>query len=89
MSKINGDVLVSWDVPKGPKFKEALALARQLEAEGKGLVYIKDKVTAAFPKPAIIKRRARGAYGVAIHAETQEDEDNIAAVKRHMDELMR
>ncbi len=89
MSKINGDILVSWDVPKGPKFKEALALARLLEAEGKGLVYIRDKVTAAFPKPAIIKRKARGAYGVAIHAETQEDEDNIAAVKRHMDELMR
>jgi tRNA-splicing ligase RtcB (3'-phosphate/5'-hydroxy nucleic acid ligase) len=89
MSKIDGKVLVDWGVPPGPTFKAALKLAREYEADGKGLVFIREKVTAAFPKPVTIARRPRGTYGIAIAAETQEDEDNIAAVKRHMDDLMR
>jgi hypothetical protein len=88
-SRINGDILISWDVPRGPKFKAALALARQLEGEGKGLVAIRDAVCAAYPKPAVIARKPKAAYGIAIAAETQEDADNIAAVRRHMDDLMR
>jgi tRNA-splicing ligase RtcB (3'-phosphate/5'-hydroxy nucleic acid ligase) len=86
---INGKQLLKWGIEPGKRFKDALALARQMEADGKPVDEIARAVVAAFPAPKVIKRKADGAYGVAIRAETREDEDNIAAVKRHMDDLMR
>jgi tRNA-splicing ligase RtcB (3'-phosphate/5'-hydroxy nucleic acid ligase) len=86
---IDGKQLLKWGIAPGKQFKDALALARQMDADGKPLDEIARAVVAAFPAPKVIARKASGAYGIAIAAETKEDEENIAAVKRHMDDLMR
>ena len=86
---IDGKQLLKWGIEPGKRFKDALALARQLEIDGTPLDEIARAVVAAFPKPKVLARKAHGTYGVAIHAETKEDAENIAAVKRHMDDLMR
>jgi len=89
MSNIGGRLLLSWGVEPGPRFKEALAEARRLQAEGQDMDAIRKAVTALFPKPAIIARRTHGTFAEAIAAETPEDEANIQAVRAHMAELMR
>ena len=86
---IDGKQLLKWGIEPGKRFKDALTLARQMEVDGKALDDIERAVVAAFPKPKVLARKSHGAYGVAIHAETKEDAENIAAVKRHMDDLMR
>lgn len=86
---VDGKMLLAWGIEPGKRFKEALALARKLDAAGRSLVEIERAVVAAFPRPVVLARRAQGTYAVAIRAETAEDEANIAAVKRHMDDLMR
>lgn len=86
---IDGKLLLTWGVEPGKRFKAALELARQLERDGTPLDAIEQAVVAAFPAPKVLKRKAKSGYGIAIHAETAEDEENIAAVKRHMDDLMR
>ncbi|MEM9027486.1 MAG: RtcB family protein [Pseudomonadota bacterium] len=87
--KIDGHVLISWGIKPGPKFKDALALAQSLVDAGEDESTIRDKLTAAFPAPVVLKRRAAGTYAEAIRAETEEDEANIANVRAHMDHLMR
>ena len=87
--QINGHLLVSWGVAPGPKFKQALALARSLAADGKSEDEIRAALVQAFPAPVVLKRRAKGSFAEAIRAETDEDADNIANVRRHMEELMR
>jgi hypothetical protein len=89
MSQIGGRLLLSWGIEPGPRFKEALVEARRREADGESLDTIREALLALFPKPAVLRRRARGTFAEAIAAETPEDEANIAAVRRHMDELMR
>jgi tRNA-splicing ligase RtcB (3'-phosphate/5'-hydroxy nucleic acid ligase) len=86
---IDGKMLLGWGIEPGKRFKDALALARKLLGEGQDLATIQAAVVAAFPRPVVIARKARGAYGVAIAAVSKEDEENIAAVQRHMDDLMR
>ena len=89
MSQIGGKLLLSWGIEPGPKFKEVLAEARRLEAEGKDLEAIREAVVQLFPKPAIIARRSKGTFAEAIAAETAEDEANIESVRAHMADLMR
>lgn len=89
MSQIGGKLLLSWGIEPGPRFKEVLAVARRLEADGQDMDAIQAAVTAMFPKPALIKRRSTGMFAEAIAAETPEDEVNIAAVRAHMADLMR
>lgn len=89
MSQIGGRLLLGWGIEPGPKFKDALAEARRLEAEGVDLEAIREAVVAMFPRPAILKRRLSGTFAEAIAAETAEDEANIAAVRAHMADLMR
>lgn len=89
MSRIGGKLLVEWGVKPGKRFKEALDRARRLEAEGQSLEAIRAAVLDAVPAPAVILRRATGTFSEAIAAETEEDRENIAAVRRHMAELMR
>jgi len=89
MSRIGGRLLLAWGVEPGPRFKEALAEARRLKAEGTDLEAIRAAVTSMLPKPAIIALRAKGTFAEAIEAETKEDEANIASVRAHMAELMR
>lgn len=89
MSQIGGKLLLSWGVEPGPRFKDVLAEARRLEASGEDLVAIRAAAVAMFPRPAVIKRRTKGSFAEAIAAETPEDEANIAAVRAHMEDLMR
>ncbi len=89
MSQIGGKLLLSWGIEPGPRFKQVLAEARRLEADGQDLEAIQTAVSAMFPRPALIKRRSTGVFAEAIAAETPEDEANIQAVRAHMDDLMR
>ena len=89
LDQINGHLLISWGVQPGPTFKDALELARTLAAEGKRQDEIRAALVDAFPAPVVLKRRAKGSFAEAIRAETDEDAENIANVRRHMEELMR
>ncbi len=89
MSRIGGKLLLSWGVEPGARFKDVLAEARRLEGLGTDLDAIREAVVALYPKPAILVRKSKGAFAEAITAETDEDVENIAAVRRHMAELMR
>ena len=87
---IDGNVLKSWGVAPGPLFKALLDEARKLAAAGEDEAAIKARVLALVPPaPAVLKRRTKGSYSEAIAAGTEEDRANIAAVRRHMDELMK
>jgi tRNA-splicing ligase RtcB (3'-phosphate/5'-hydroxy nucleic acid ligase) len=86
---IDGNLLKSWGVEPGKTFKDAMALARKLAANGVGLADIEAQVIAAFPKPKHMKRRATGTFSEAIRAESDEDRTNIASVRQHMSELMK
>lgn len=88
-SAIDGRTLIAWGIEPGPRFKLALARAHELAAQGETRDAIRDAITAAFPRPAILKRKASGTFASAIAAETGEDKANIAAVEQHMAELMR
>lgn len=89
MSEIGGKLLLSWGIEPGPGFKAVLAQARRLETEGHDRDAIKAALLERFPKPVVIRRRARGTFAEAIVADSPEDEANIAAVRSHMAELMR
>ncbi len=86
---ITGKTLIAWGIKPGKSFKLALAEAHRLAAEGQDLAAIRAAVVAAFPAPAILKRRDTGTFAEAIAPETAEDEANIAGVRAHMAELMR
>jgi hypothetical protein len=89
MSRIGGKLLRAWGIEPGPRFKDVLARARQMETDGAALDAIRATVVDLFPKPAIIARRTRGTYTEAIAAETSEDLANLEAVRVHMEDLMR
>lgn len=89
MSQIGGKLLLEWGIKPGKRFKEVLAEARRLETDGQSLDAIRAVAIDLFPAPAILHRRAKGAFAEAIAAETEEDVANIAAVRQHMAELMR
>jgi hypothetical protein len=90
MNKISGHLLLDWGIRPGKTFKEALAEARRLAAEGLALAEIRAQLVAAQPAaPAVLKRRDRGVFAEAIAAVTAEDEANIAGVRMHMENLMR
>lgn len=89
MSAIGGKLLLSWGLEPGPRFKELLATARRLEAEGQDLESIRGALTALVPKVTILRRRSSGTFAEAIAAQSPEDEANIVAVRAHMADLMR
>lgn len=88
---ISGHLLLSWGIKPGRTFKHALAEARRLVGEGFALEAIREAIVAKYfvAAPAVIPRKAKGTFAEAIAAETPEDEANIAAVRAHMDDLMR
>ncbi len=86
---IDGRTLIGWGIEPGPRFKLALARAKELLAAGRGMASVRDEISAAFPKPAVLKRKSHGTFASAISAETDEDVANIAAVNEHMADLMR
>jgi tRNA-splicing ligase RtcB len=87
---IRGHDLIAWGFQPGPIFKDALARAAELEKLGWDVEAIKVKVLKLKPvPPAILKRHARGSYALAIEAASAEEEANLAAVRAHMNELMK
>ena len=90
MERAGGRDLIAWGVEPGPRFKDALNLANALLAEGVTVGEVERRVRAAFPPPVRLAPHSEPlAYGVAIEAETAEEEANVAAVRLHMDALMR
>jgi tRNA-splicing ligase RtcB (3'-phosphate/5'-hydroxy nucleic acid ligase) len=91
--KINGKTLIAWGYRPGPWFAAAIASAEKARASGAGEAAIRAIVDgfAPPPEPAPVALRAPGgvAYTLNIRAEEPEDADNIAAVERHMADLMR
>lgn len=92
---ITGHDLIQWGFKPGPWFKQAIVEANRLVMEQD---YSEPELIAALgvyapPEPVYIQRRAPGAYRHHLHynidAENAGDVENIAAVAKHMDELMR
>ena len=86
---IDGKTLIAWGIKPGKTFKSALADAQRMLRDGEDIAAIEHAIRARFPTPVFIERRAKGHYGVAIKATSDEDAANIAAVRMHMDDLMR
>jgi RNA-splicing ligase RtcB len=91
--KITGKTLIAWGCKPGPWFAAAIAAAERARASGADESAIRSIVDgfARPPEPATVGLRAPGdlAYSLNIRAEEPEDADNIAAVERHMADLMR
>src|SRR5262245_48402561 len=92
---ITGKTLIAWGYKPGPWFAAAIAAAEKARAAGAGEAAIRAVVDglAPAPEPPVeeVGLRALGdlAYTLNIRAEGPEDADNIAAVERHMADLMR
>jgi RNA-splicing ligase RtcB len=91
--KITGKTLIGWGYRPGPWFAAAIAAAEKARASGADAAAIRAIVDgfARPPEPATVALRAPGAvaYSLNIRAEEPDDADNIAAVERHMADLMR
>ena len=93
--KISGKTLIAWGYKPGPWFAAAIAAAEEARASGADEAAIRATVEgclpAATPEPAAVGLRSRGdlAYTLNIRAEAPEEADNVAAVERHMADLMR
>ncbi|WP_424974871.1 RtcB family protein [Methylobacterium brachiatum] len=85
---MTGQTLVAWGVKPGAHFKEALATANRMLADGAEQSAILEAVEALVPA-TIPMRPAAIPYARAIEAETDAERANVEAVLRHMDELMR
>jgi RNA-splicing ligase RtcB len=92
---ITGKTLIAWGYKPGPWFAAAIAAAEKARVSGADETAIRAVVDGLAPKPgpamAKVGLRAPGAlaYSLNIRAEEPEDADNIAAVERHMADLMR
>ncbi len=78
--------------PQSPLFAELIAAARRLEEKGiQDQSYILKLLARDFPKPdpRIHRHDTPSNWGEAIEATCEEDEKNIAAVRRCMSELLR
>ena len=91
-AQITGKTLIDWGYKAGPWFGSALAAANAAQAEGKSEPEIRALIdTLAPPVVAPMKLRALGdlAHRLNIRAEDPDEAANVAAVERHMVELMR
>jgi tRNA-splicing ligase RtcB (3'-phosphate/5'-hydroxy nucleic acid ligase) len=91
-AQITGKTLIDWGYKAGPWFGSALAAANAAQAEGKSEPEIRALIDAlAPPVVAPMKLRALGdlAHRLNIRAEDPDEAANVAAVERHMVELMR
>ena len=85
-----GQHLIAWGLTPSAHFKSLLTQANKLAAEGRDEAEIKKLVLGNVPAaPTVLKRRIKGDYAVALDADTPEEQANLAAVRLHMDELMR
>ena len=87
---ITGQTLLDWGYRPGSWFKAAIAAAEQARASGGGEAVIRAAIQANMPPPTIPLRAAGAlAYTMNIRAEDADEVANIAAVEKHMVELMR
>jgi RNA-splicing ligase RtcB len=88
--RITGKTLIEWGYTPGPWFPQAIAAAEEARASGAGEAEIRVVVEKFAPPPTIPLRDPGGlAHRINIAAEDADDAANIAAVERHMIELMR
>jgi tRNA-splicing ligase RtcB len=87
---ITGKTLIEMGYSPGPWFADAIAAAREAEASGGDIRAAIDR-HAPSPAAPTIPLRAVGelAHRMNIRAEDQDEVDNVAAVERHMVDLMR
>jgi len=92
MPLINGQHLVDAGWIPGPKFPALLAAAADYESRGiHDVAYILKLLQRDFSRdvPRLRLREEAVAFSEAIEATCQLDEDNLAAVRRFMDQLLR
>src|SRR5438132_150092 len=87
---ITGKTLIDWGYEPGPWFSWAIEAARDAQADGRD---IRAAIDACMPPPPgpVVPLRAPETLGFTlnIRAENALEESNIAAVEKHMVELMR
>ena len=90
---ITGKTLIAWGYKPGPWFAEAIAAAEKARLSGSDEAAIRavvDRIAAPSAPPSIALRQAGDLpYHLNVHAEDEHEAENIAAVERHMRELMR
>jgi len=90
---ITGKSLIAWGYTPGPWFAEAVAAAEKARLAGADEVAIRAIVARLAPAqaPPTMGLRAPGelTYRLNVRAEDEHEAENIAAVQRHMRELMR
>lgn len=89
---IDKEILQEAGWPRGPLYRDIIAAAREYEERGiEDVAYLLKLLERRFPKPdpKIPRRDEPVAFGEAIEATCQEDEANIAAVRRQMNQLLR
>jgi tRNA-splicing ligase RtcB len=87
---ITGKTLIDWGYKPGPWFPAAIAAAEAARLAGHDEAAIRAAVAALAPLP-VIGLRAQGAlaHRMNIAPEDADEIDNVAAVERHMADLMR
>jgi tRNA-splicing ligase RtcB len=87
---ITGRTLIEMGYSPGPWFAAAIDAARDAEAKGEDIRAAIDRLAPPPAAPAIPLRAARALqHHMNIRAEDQDEVDNVAAVEKHMVELMR
>ena len=87
---ITGKTLIAWGYRPGPWFAQAIAAAEAARRSGAGDAELRSLVERFVPPPAIPLRDPGGlAHRLNITAEDADEAANVAAVERHMVELMR
>lgn len=88
---ITGNDLIGWGYSPGAWFKPALARANELFTAGESLDAVRAAIADFVPAPVetISPRETPLSYGVFLEPESPLEIDNLAAVRRHMDALMR
>jgi tRNA-splicing ligase RtcB (3'-phosphate/5'-hydroxy nucleic acid ligase) len=87
---ITGKTLVAWGYRPGAWFTEAIAMAEQARRDGQDAAQIRRALDLMAPGPTVPLRAAGSlAHHMNIRAEHPDEVENIAAVERHMHDLMR
>ena len=91
-SIVDKEILQEAGWPQGPLYRDLIAVARGYEERGiEDVEYLLKLLERRFPKPdpRILRREKPAPFGEAIEATCEEDEANIAAVRRQMQQLLR
>lgn len=89
---IDKEILQKAGWPQGPIYRDLIATAREYEERGiRDIPYLLKLLERRFPKPdpKISRREEPVTFSEAIAATCDEDEANIAAVRRQMGQLLR